>query len=280
MNLALHDEGEPVKVAQRHLNKLGSMLTVDGKFGPSMQLAVVDARAALAMPGPPMADDALQSALAAVPDPFVAITAPGATFIARAEVTSAKVYRDRNRFPTLPAKSGITIGIGYDLSAVNANQLRADWGDVMPASDLDRLAACAGKKGTEQMRVSVADISVPLPGAMKVYARRSLPAYLADVRRIYPQVEALDAARQTALVSLVYNRGAALDSKTDPKFHEDRREMRAIRDLLAASTPDAIAEQFESMTRLWTTPAVAGVAQRRRDEATLWRSGFVALQLA
>ncbi len=97
------------------------------------------------------------------------------------------------------------------------------------------------------------------------------------MRKIYPQVDALSPARQTALVSLVYNRGARLTDK-DP-VAQDRREMRAIRDLLAANSVDAVAGEFESMTRLWDPQKVAGLIQRRRDEATLWRDGFSALQL-
>lgn len=280
MNLALNDTGEPVKVVQRHLNKLGSMLTVDGQFGPSVQAAVVDARASLAMPGPPIADDALQAALEAAPDPFVAITAPGATFIARAEVTSPKAYRDRNRFPSWPsADSGITIGIGYDLSAVSGDRLRSDWAGLLSDQELTRLSAVTRVEGSDGRLASVRDISVPLTTAMTVFARRSLPAYLARVRRIYPQVDDLSAPRQTSLVSLVYNRGAQLDSD-DPRIHDARREMRTIRDLLAANDPDAVADQFESMTRLWDPQKLAGLVRRRRDEATLWRSGFTALQLA
>ena len=115
---------------------------------------------------------------------------------------------------------------------------------------------------------------VPLSAAMRVFATRSLPKYLAQTRSIYPQVDSsgLTAAQRTALVSLVYNRGTDLEG--------DRRlEMRTIRDLLAAGRFDEVAEQFESMTRLWNPATTAGLIRRRRSEATLWRDGFAALQL-
>jgi hypothetical protein len=53
-----------------------------------------------------------------------------------------------------------------------------------------------------------------------------------------------------------------------------------IRVLLEARAPEAVLPELESMTRLWTSPKDRGVAERRRNEATLWREGFVALQLA
>lgn len=55
--------------------------------------------------------------------------------------------------------------------------------------------------------------------------------------------------------------------------------MRNIRALLAAGDVDAVAAQFESMTRLWNPATENGLIQRRRDEAALWRSGFAALKL-
>lgn len=277
--LQLNDAGDNVRALQRDLNKLGSLLTIDGHYGPGTQTAVGDARVALAQPGPATtADDVLVAALAAAPDPFVAVTASGATFIARAEVSSAKAYVATYRFPTWPSEtSGITIGIGYDLQFVTPAQLRADWAGVLTESVLARLSAVTHVVGSEARRLEVRDIDVPLTGAMSVFARRSLPAYLTDVRKIYPQVDALSPARQTALVSLVYNRGPRLTDK-DP-VGQDRREMRAIRDLLAANDLDAVAEQFDSMTRLWDPTKLAGLVQRRRDEATLWRAGFGALQL-
>jgi GH24 family phage-related lysozyme (muramidase) len=89
-------------------------------------------------------------------------------------------------------------------------------------------------------------------------------------------VDQLSPARRTALVSLVYNRGARLE---DREARQERREMRAIRDLLAAGRFDEVAAQFEAMTRLWDPAKVAGLIQRRRHEAKLWNEGFAALSL-
>jgi peptidoglycan hydrolase-like protein with peptidoglycan-binding domain len=279
MLLKMGDSGDAVRSLQRGLNRLGSILLVDGGFGPGTRDAVIDGRAALEQPGPPQADDAFQQAVAAVPDPFPPLTAAGVTFIARAEVSSPAQYRLKYKNPAWPsAESGITIGIGYDLSFVSRDRLSADWGDQLPADAISRLADVLGVRGSADLLGRVRDVEVPLLAAVSVFLRRSLPDYLQRTRSIYPQVDDLEPARRTALVSLVYNRGTRLQDK-DPA-QQDRLEMRAIRDLLAAQRFDEVADQLDAMTRLWDPAKTAGLIQRRHDEAKLWRSGFAAVQLA
>jgi hypothetical protein len=279
MLLRLGSSGEVVKTLQRGLNKLGAILLIDGDFGPGTQDAIVDARAVLRRPGPPEADDALQEITAAVPDLFPTLTAAGVTFIGREEVSSARQYRQLHAHPEWPGgQSGVTIGIGYDLCFVDGAGLRADWGDRLPASALDRLATVTRLRGSQDLAAKVCDVTIPLLDAITVFARRSLPRYLADARSIYPEIDALTPARKTALVSLVYNRGAAL-TDTPGDRDERRREMREIKTLLAAGDLDAIAARFDSMARLWDPAVQPGLVARRHREATLWRSGFTALQL-
>ena len=277
MVLRQGNKGDAVKALQRNLNKLGSMLIIDGDFGAGTQTAVANARVTLQQPGPAEADDALQQAVAAAPDPCPPLTAAGMTFIARQEVSSASEYEKRFRKPCKPGgASGITIGIGYDLGQINSRaQLVSDWGDQLPADAIDLLAAVVGKTGTEETLDSVSPVDVPLSKAMFVFAQRSLPEFLNQTRKIYPQIDdpAMTAAQRTALVSLVYNRGNDVTG-------DRRREMKTIQALLAAgSFDDAVAAEFERMTRLWTTADVRGVAVRRQAEAALWRSGFASAKL-
>jgi Spy/CpxP family protein refolding chaperone len=227
------------------------------------------------MPGPAEADDALQQSIAAFSDPFPPLTAPGVTFIARQEVSDANTYQRQFQRPTKPpGPSGITIGIGYDCRFVNGMQLAADWGDLLPADAITSLNGVLGLVGTPALLASVSTVVVPLAAAMHVFATRSLPTTLGQTHQIYPQVDlpSLGAARRTALVSLVYNRGNDLQG-------DRRSEMRTIRDLLAAGRFDDVADQFEQMTRLWNAATEGGLIRRRRAEATLWRAGFTALQL-
>lgn len=276
MLLRRGDRNDAVKQLQRGLNKFGSMLLVDGDFGAGTCTAVASTREQLGRPGSPdVADDDLQQAVAAAPDPCPPLTAAGVTFIAREEVSDATAYQRRFQLPTCPPPpSGVTIGIGYDCRFVDRGEFESDWANLLPVDAVTQLVGVLGKEGTPALLAPVAGVVVPLPAAMRVFATRSLPKYLAQTRRIYPQVDdpGLTAAQRTALVSLVYNRGTDLEG--------DRRlEMRTIRDLLAAGRIADVAEQFESMARLWNPATTGGLIRRRRSEATLWRSGFAALQL-
>ena len=278
MILRLNDHGDSVKRLQRNLNKLGSVLLVDGDFGPGTRTAVITARANVAVAGAgPVgnvgdADEALQTALTALRDPFPPLLrAPGGTFIARLEIGSPRQYTSMYRHPVWPSEdSGITIGIGYDLKFVTRTQFEADWSGVLSAPDIGRLAAAFGVTGSNQLRQTVVDLDFPLDVAMKVFRDRTLPEFISKTRSIYPQLDSLSPERATALVSLVYNRGASLDG-------DRRREMRAIQTLLASDDQDAVAAEFDAMERLWEP--TSGLVKRRHDEARLWRSGFAALQL-
>jgi len=259
---------------QRRLNKLGSLLLVDGDFGRSSEAAVLDARKSLSLTVSPQADDALMAALAGLPDPSAELTAPGVAFIGREEVSSPDAYRQRYRFPIWPgATSGITIGIGYDLKFVAAAKLRDDWGGLLSSDSIARLIAVSGRIGSAALLEQVNDVEAPLLAAVKVFVERMLPEYVGSTKAIYPTLESLPPHRRTALISLVLNRGNDLSG-------DRRREMKRIQELLAAGSLDDVADQFESMTRLWDPATAGGLIARRRREATLWRQGFAALQLA
>jgi GH24 family phage-related lysozyme (muramidase) len=278
MLLRLGDVGDRVKALQRGLNKLGALLRVDGHLGFGTRDAIAEARTALGLPGPPQADDGFQVAVSALPELFPPLTSAGVTFIARAEVSSASAYRQKYQAPCWPsAASGITIGIGYDCRFVTREQFESDWAGVLPLETIERLALTLGRMGSTDRLALVRGVVVPLRAAMAVFASRSLAQYLDQTRRIYPQIDTLSAPRRTALVSLVYNRGFRLTDQDEAR--QDRLEMRAIRELLASGHADAVADQIDAMARLWDPQTLGGLVQRRHAEATLWRSGFSALQL-
>ena len=273
------DSGDAVKALQRGLNKLGSILIVDGGFGPATRDAVAHARVMLQRPGPPEADDALQQTVTALPDPFPSLMAPGVTFIARAEISSPQAYRRQYKNPIWPsAESGITIGIGYDLLFVTRDELQEDWSDHLSQDAINRLRTVLQERGSAERLASVREVEIPLLAARAVFLRRTLPRYLDQTRSIYPQVDDLPPARRTALVSLIYNRGTRLADR-DPE-RQERREMREIQHPLATGNSEAVAEQLDRMSRLWDPNRLPDLIQRRHDEARLWRSGFEALQLA
>jgi hypothetical protein len=273
MVLRRGDNGDTVKDLQRSLNRMGALLLVDGEFGPATEQAVADARAVLGLPGAAEVDDSLFEALTELPDPSPELTAPGVTFIAREEVSSPAEYRRRYKHPVWPTKeSGITIGIGYDLRFKDRSSLEADWGGTLEPSVISRLAGACGTRGSADLLASVSDVEVPLAHAFHVFLSRMLPEHVGKTRRAYPQLDGLAAARRTALISLVFNRGPSFDG-------ERRTEMRRIRQLLDMRDPEGVPAQLEAMTRLWHPIEEAGVIARRRREATLWRSGFTPLGL-
>jgi hypothetical protein len=275
MVLRRGDKGPPIMILQRALNRIGSMLLVDGDFGPGTRDAVVDGRVVLNQPGPPEADEIFQSALGRVPEPFPALSAPGLTFIGRAEIGGPRLYREKYSHPVWPTPgSGVTIGVGYDLQFVDAGQLRADWSGL-PTTALDALATVVGKPGSIDRLARVSTVAIPLPDAMRVFVERSLPESFSLTRSIYPQIDAIPTYRRTALVSLVFNRGTRL-SDDDP-VRQERREMREIQRLLAVGRVGEIDDQFEEMARLW--PSIPALVERRRLEARLWRAGFAAVQM-
>src|SRR5262249_42200500 len=156
------------------------------------------------------------------------------------------------------AHSGITIGIGYDLQFVSVDELRADWQSQIGADICTRLAVACRIVGSDALVDTLHDIDVPLAAAMAVFSANMLPDAIQETARVYPQVVNLSPARKTALVSLILNRGTSLVD-SDP-VKENRREMRTIRDLLAAGNLEPVADQFDSMARLW--PTLPGLVTR------------------
>src|SRR2546428_13361263 len=107
--LTRENNGDAVKDLQRKLNRLGSMLAIDGDYGPSTEAAVVDARAVLKLEQSPDADDLLIQRLASLPEPSVEPTSPGVTFIGREEESSPAGYRKKDLHPVWPSPtSGMT----------------------------------------------------------------------------------------------------------------------------------------------------------------------------
>jgi GH24 family phage-related lysozyme (muramidase) len=101
---------------------------------------------------------------------------------------------------------------------------------------------------------------------MAVFEDVTLPTWYLRTLRIYPQAEELPGDCTAALVSLVFNRGAALSG-------DRRREMVAIQGLLKTGNLKEIPNQFREMTRLW--PNSKGLRRRRGEEADLFEAGLV-----
>jgi len=86
--------------------------------------------------------------------------------------------------------------------------------------------------------------------------------------RIWPGTKNLHPSAQAALISLVYNRGGALQSSPNDEL-DRRREMRELGQAIAARDYNRMAELILSMRRLWRGKGLDGLIARREDEAAL-----------
>lgn len=189
------------------------------------------------------------------------------------EVGGGKDYYDRHlSSPTWPgAASGVTVGLGYDCGYNIAVQIQNDWAGRIADAACRRLAECALIRGTAAAGLvhGLKDIVVGWDAALGVFRDVSAPKFSALTAKSFPGIENLPANAQGALVSLVFNRGNAMEG---PR----RAEMREIRKIIMeAETPVAIklqriAAQLRAMTRLWVGTAIErGMTRRRNAEAEL-----------
>ena len=172
--------------------------------------------------------------------------------------------------PTWPGgQSGVTIGIGYDLGQQTEDTIEKDLSRYFNKSTLNRLIACAGIKGQAARNKvsSLKDIKLPLPDAEDLFHNTHLVRYALLTKNLYPEMVDLPADAQSALVSLVYNRGTSVRGAT-------RKEMLDIKKHVKDGNVEEIAKSIESMKRLWEGKNLGGLLRRRDDEAALVRTSL------
>lgn len=199
----------------------------------------------------------------------------GFDFIVACEVSSRATYERDYRKPELPGgASGITIGIGYDCGYSAASIIRADWAGQIPEKMISELCSVAGLTG-DRARPHLArlraEVDVPWGAAVDVFSHVSIPKYLRSTVGSLPNYELLPPTCKAMMLSLVYNRGASF-AKAGDRY----REMRAIRELMAAKKFAGIPAELRKMKRLWASPSVRGVAIRREQEARLFEKALEA----
>ncbi|MFN0218259.1 MAG: trypsin-like peptidase domain-containing protein [Hyphomicrobium sp.] len=192
------------------------------------------------------------------------------------EVGSRKDYERKYISPEWPkGDSGVTIGIGYDIGYHTADELTRNWGGLISDADIQRLKIAVGVKGARAGAIcpSVAEIRVPWDAAIAAYERSTMPKYGRLVLRAFPQAVELNGHCFGALFSLVFNRGASLEG-------ERRREMRAIRDHIAARSFKNVPDDIREMKRLWEGQGLPGLLKRRDAEALLFARGLETMMVA
>jgi GH24 family phage-related lysozyme (muramidase) len=243
----------PISPTEARLRRIQTALgvDVDGVLGPETLTALETRLEIVAKPGTTRLE----------------CSASSLDEIVKFEVSSKAFYDKKLKSPVWPGgHSGVTIGIGYDIGVTSRAEITADWSGEIPDADLTALLVAQGTTGdaAKVLAGRLKAISIPFEVASQVFYKSTLPRYAQSTRATYPGVEKLPADAQGMLLSLVYNRGAKL---TGPA----RAEMAAIKPLVAGGVKnlDAIADQFESMVRLW--PDLPGLQKRRQREAELIR---------
>lgn len=174
-----------------------------------------------------------------------------------------------NKFLKNPAwpgeQSGVTIGVGYDLGYVNKTEFSEDWKDL-PKETFDRLYKVVGIKGynTKNLIRGLKDITIPWELALKVFNNKTVTKFWNLTKQTFPNFDNLPEDAKGGLVSLVFNRGNALEG-------DRRREMKLIRDgMRLVSNYDQkaltfIANQIRNMKRIWIGGSIEKGMSRRRD---------------
>ena len=183
------------------------------------------------------------------------------------EMEQGSRYHSKPHWPG--ARSGITIGYGYDLGYVSVSTFKQNWGSRLPSSTIKALQATIGKKGTaaKPLLATVKHLNIPKATARNVFDRCTLPEYARRTQKAFPGVAKLPSNVQGALVSLVINRGTSMKG-------DRRTEMRAIRKAVQAQDLETIAAEIQKMIRLWQGKGLSGLVKRRILESLLVKSAI------
>jgi len=174
-----------------------------------------------------------------------------------------------NKFLKNPAwpegQSGVTIGVGYDLGYVNKTEFSEDWKDL-PKEIFDRLYKVVGIKGYNAKNLirGLRDITIPWKLSLQVFNNKTVTKFWNLTKDTFPNFDKMPEDAKGGLVSLVFNRGNALEG-------DRRREMKLIRDgMRITNTFDQkaltfIANQIRNMKRIWAGGSIEKGMNRRRD---------------
>jgi hypothetical protein len=171
-----------------------------------------------------------------------------------------KVYKSTFIWPK--GMSGPTAMVGIDIGYYSKEEIDAIFKPLTTEHELDLIQNGRGKKGllAEAYTKKLKGITFTWEESLQVFELYILPKFIRYTVRAFPGVEKLCFGAQTALVSLVFNRGMSMKGPT-------RREMLEIKTLVPDKKYKDIAAQIRSMKRLWEKGN--GLIGRREREAKL-----------
>lgn len=171
-----------------------------------------------------------------------------------------KVYKKTFVWPG--GASGPTAMVGIDIGYYTVKEIDEIFGPISTPAELKLIQGGRGLTGTSGKNYTkkLKGITYEWSEAIEIFKRFTLPKFIELTKKAFPGVENLRPDAQTALVSIVFNRGTSMKG-------DRRAEMRAIRPLVASKDYKGIAAQIRSMKRLW--PKGNGLIGRREREAVL-----------
>jgi hypothetical protein len=193
------------------------------------------------------------------------------------EVSSESLYQKKYRGAIWPGRrSGVTVGVGYDLGYVSEERIHEDWRDFLGSDQISFLQSVAGLRGVEAREAAktLAGVDIPFPVAFEQFKLEVLPRYIGLTEGALAKTSSLSGDSLGALVSLTYNRGASYTISESQDKNGRYREMRAIRDHMETGNLTSIGSEIRGMVRLWDIAEFPGLHKRRNLEADLYEAGL------
>jgi GH24 family phage-related lysozyme (muramidase) len=183
------------------------------------------------------------------------------------EVGGGKPYYDKylSKFTWPGGASGPTIGIGVDCGYYTKEEIAKIF-HFLKNDQIKLIQGASGKTGSSGKEYTKilreAGIVVSWDQAKEIFESLTWPKFARLTEKAFPEVEELCDNAYGALVSLVFNRGSAMQG-------DSRLEMRNIRDLVPKKNYKGIAKELRKMKRIWQGKGLDGLLERREAEAKL-----------
>ena len=173
-------------------------------------------------------------------------------------------------------RSGITIGVGWDLGQHSEAEFRKEW-QSLDAGSITRLSVAARKTGpsAQALKQEVRTVVIPEDISRAVLRGSLRQREYPETLRLLPGTDRLPTEFQVVLISVVFNRGSKLGHDPDwrmAKALDKRWEMRKLQGDVERGDLFAIYIRLGTMKRLWENDAnQRGLPIRRKDEQHLIR---------
>ena len=183
------------------------------------------------------------------------------------EVGGGKSYYDKylSKFTWPGGASGPTIGIGVDCGYYTKEELAKIF-HFLKNDQIKLIQGASGKTGSSGKEYTKtlreAGIIVSWDQAKEIFESLTWPKFAKLTEKAFPEVEKICDNAYGALVSLVFNRGSAMQG-------DSRLEMRNIRNLVPKKDYKGIAKELRKMKRIWQGKGLDGLIERREAEAKL-----------